>query len=262
MAGHTVCKKITIGACFNMDLKELHTTKVARHPWETTRLKAIGWILEPYLVSGIKILDVGCGDAFVSRELFKHLEEKEITAVDVNFTDGTIQELESISDGIRFIKTLPEQREFDLVLLLDVIEHLENDKGMLSNLTSGYLSQGGKVLITVPAFQMLFSCHDEFIGHHRRYTLAELHAVSIASGLTVISSGYLFMSLLIPKYILYKILKPNNGSDGVGRWGKGKAVTRFIENIINIENYLLILASRYKLTLPGLTGWVLCEKQV
>jgi hypothetical protein len=82
-----------------------------------------------------------------------------------------------------------------------------------------------------------------------------------ACGLTVLSSGYLFSSLLLPKFMLYKLLNLGKASEGAGNWNRGKIVTKFIENILNLDNGLIISASRLGIKIPGLTGWVLCEKR-
>jgi SAM-dependent methyltransferase len=244
-----------------MDIKELNHIHGKRHPWETSRLKALSKILRTNLVEGIRVLDVGCGDGFISKGLFNLLKDKMVTAVDINLSDELIKEIEKLSDGMNYVKVLPENGCFDLVLLLDVIEHVEDDRSFLAHLVDRYLSKSGKVMITVPAFQSLFSCHDTFLGHHKRYMIKGLESVVNISGLKVISSGYLFLSLLLPKFVFYKILNSKDGSDGVGQWNMGRVVTAFIEKVLNIDNNLLIIASHLGIKIPGLTAWVLCEKQ-
>ena len=59
-----------------MDLKEFDNTHTRRHPWETARLKALATILRPHLFNAIKVLDVGCGDGFISTGLFSYLTAK------------------------------------------------------------------------------------------------------------------------------------------------------------------------------------------
>jgi len=244
-----------------MDLKEFNHTQSNRHPWETARLRALDKILRPHLFNGIKILDVGCGDGFISRGLFENLQSKEITAVDINLSDNQLLEFNKLSSGFRYTRELPPSETFDLVLLLDVLEHVQDDLSFLSEIVNCYTSLGKKVLITVPAFQSIYGHHDVFLGHYRRYRLQELESLGISGGLKIISSGYLFATLLIPKYILFKFLDIGNSADGVGKWQGGKIITYMIEKILNADNSLLISLSRVGIKLPGLTGWVLCEKQ-
>ena len=62
---------------------------------------------------------------------------------------------------------------FDLAVSLDVIEHLEDDLGALRELRR-VVAPGGALLVTVPAYQWLWSGHDEINHHHRRYTRRSL----------------------------------------------------------------------------------------
>jgi len=253
---------VIIGAISGiMDLKEFNHNQPNRHPWETARLKALCKILRPHLFNGIRILDVGCGDGFISRGLFGHLQSKEITAVDINLSDSQLLEFNNFSSGFRYTKELPADGTFDIVLLLDVLEHVQDDISFLSEIVNRYISLGAKVLITVPAFQSLYGHHDVFLGHYRRYRLQELESLGMAGGLKVLSSGYLFATLLIPKYILFKLLDTGRSADGVGKWHGGRIMTCMFEKILNVDNNILISLSRLGIKLPGLTGWVLCEKQ-
>lgn len=244
-----------------MDLKEIHNIHPTRHPWETARLKALKNILGPELTEGMSVLDVGCGDGFISRGLFDPLRSKEITCVDINLSDEWILELTNLSQGVRYQKEMPQEGQYDLIMLLDVIEHIEFDKDFLADIVDRYIARQGKVMITVPAFQSIYGRHDAFLGHYRRYNLRELTDLTTACGLTALSSGYLFSSLLLPKLVLYKLLTIGKDSEGAGNWNRGKVVTNVIENILNIDNSLLISASRLGIKIPGLTGWVLCEKR-
>ena len=243
-----------------MDLKETNNINAIRHPWETARLKALHQILDPQLFEGIRILDVGCGDGVISKGLSCHLYNKKITAVDIHLSDELILELNKQTCGTKYQKEMPGDEAFDLVLLLDVIEHIELDLGFLANIVGRNIITKGKILITAPAFQSIYGRHDVFLEHYRRYNLKELTELTTASGLNVISSGYLFSSLLIPKFVLYKLIDIGKASNGVGSWCRGKGITNIIETFLNIDNMILISASRLGIKIPGLTGWVLCEK--
>ncbi|MBK9553513.1 MAG: methyltransferase domain-containing protein [Saprospiraceae bacterium] len=161
-----------------MDLKELNCIFLNKHPWETARLTAIKRILNPYLFKTNNILDIGCGDGFVSRMLFGNVLNTEVTAVDVNITDLQIKQLSAVSNNIYYTKKIPDSVKFNILLLLDVIEHVEHEVDMITNIVKNNLSHGGKVLITVPAYQSLYSNHDKYLGHFRRYSLVSLEFVA------------------------------------------------------------------------------------
>lgn len=244
-----------------MDLSEFDNTITNRHPWETARLKALYKILSPYLFNGIKVLDVGCGDGFISRGLFSNLRLKEITAVDIHLADNHLLELNSSLNQMKFTRELPDSGTFDLVLLLDVLEHVQDDKSFFSDIVCRFMSKGDKVLMTVPAFQSIYGYHDVNLGHYRRYRLKELESLAMSEGIEILSSGYLFATLLLPKYVLCKLFNIGRVSDGVGQWTAGRYLTSMIESLLNLDNSLLVFLSRFGIKLPGLTGWVLCEKQ-
>ena len=81
--------------------------------------------------------------------------------------------------------------------LFDVVEHIENDSAFLSAL---HVLQpgGGRMYITVPAFQALWSQEDQIAGHWRRYTLRSISKLLNQSGYTVEFASYLFEFLILP----------------------------------------------------------------
>jgi len=86
--------------------------------------------------------------------------------------------------------------EFDLICLFDVLEHIEADVETLVALKS-LLAAGGRVLITVPAYQWLWSEHDEFLHHKRRYSAADLRRKISSADLRLVRMSY-FNTLLFP----------------------------------------------------------------
>jgi hypothetical protein len=77
-----------------------------------------------------------------------------------------------------------------------VLEHVADDQRLLSFLGERYLKPTGKVIMTIPAFPILFSSHDQFLGHFRRYTIRGVKRLVEGSGLSIISCGYFFFTLL------------------------------------------------------------------
>jgi hypothetical protein len=84
----------------------------------------------------------------------------------------------------------------DLLLMMDVIEHVDDDVAFIRAYTDR-MPQSAMLLVTVPAFQFLWSGHDVFLEHKRRYTLASLHRTIDKAGLDVVRSRY-FFSILLP----------------------------------------------------------------
>ncbi len=94
---------------------------------------------------------------------------------------------------------------FDLVVSLDVIEHLEDDLAALREFRRT-VAPGGALLVTVPAYQWLWSGHDEINHHHRRYTRRSLQRVAEQAGWKQVRTTY-FNSLLLPVAILLRVLE-------------------------------------------------------
>ncbi|HEY6011287.1 MAG TPA: methyltransferase, partial [Nitrospirota bacterium] len=69
-----------------MDLRE-HKHYIMRHPWEVARVKALKVLLKSMLDKGPAVLDFGCGDGYVSSELFTDTAVNTITALDINLSN-------------------------------------------------------------------------------------------------------------------------------------------------------------------------------
>ena len=83
------------------------------------------------------------------------------------------------------------QTECDLVLMMDVLEHVDDDRALLRHYADKVPS-GAHFLVTVPAFSFLWSGHDVFLEHKRRYRLPEIEAAMRDSGLDVAFGAYYF----------------------------------------------------------------------
>jgi SAM-dependent methyltransferase len=97
----------------------------------------------------------------------------------------------------------------DVVLLLDVLEHLDDDAAALRE-ARALLRPGGALVITVPAYQWLWSDHDVLLQHRRRYTLRRLRARVTAAGLSISHASY-FNTLLLPAIAAVRAWKRSRG---------------------------------------------------
>jgi SAM-dependent methyltransferase len=92
---------------------------------------------------------------------------------------------------------------------LNVLEHIEDDSRALRQIAQK-LAPGGRLLVYVPAFDLLFSSMDRKVGHHRRYRRAQLVALVQQTGLEVIAARYVdFFGFLAT--LVYKMLGSGKG---------------------------------------------------
>ena len=145
-----------------------------------------------------RILDVGCGDGVLLDRLgaWGHAEGIEPDAT----TLGPDAAHRRIHLG-PFDASFRPDEPFDLVLFLDVLEHLDDPVASLTRARE-LLRRGGRVFVSVPAFPLLWTRHDALNHHRRRYTKATLAAHAAAAGLHVEWARYGFVSVGLAKLLV------------------------------------------------------------
>lgn len=181
-----------------MDLKEIENVNPWRHWYYISKANAITDILTPRVTKVTKVVDVGAGSAFFSEFLSRVFVNSNFYCIDSNYVD----EIKTLTPRI-FLLRQDLGTGADLLLFMDVLEHVEDDLGLLNQYVST-ASVGAKVLITVPAHMALWSSHDEFLGHFRRYRRSEVNDLVRQVGLEIEETRYLFSSLSPIVYILRK----------------------------------------------------------
>lgn len=246
-----------------MDLIERPQTPRARHPWETARAEAIRSLVTRLDLKQPGVLDVGCGDGFVSGYLRQHFSLREAVAQDIHLTPALVKEL--AQPGVEFVQELDQiaGRRFELVVLLDVLEHVKEPAALLSRLRQDHLAAGGWMLMTVPAFQVLFSQHDRHLKHERRYSRPELAELAQGAGLSVHDSGYLFATLLLPRTVIklreWMLPTAVDPAPFIGGWNGPAWLRGPMHKVLSIDNRICLEAQRKGLLVPGLSTWVLCN---
>ena len=131
------------------------------------------------LDKNVPVIDLGCGTGaqimYLAREGFDAMgvdESEEM--LDMARSQAEYLKVPTIKLAPRAGKpVLGREKTLPQIICLDVIEHIENDNGALKHIYK-LLSPGGKIVLTVPAHQYLYSKRDKDIGHYRRYSKADL----------------------------------------------------------------------------------------
>ncbi len=235
-----------------MDLSE-KTENTNRHPWELSRTDCLIKTLKQLKLHG-RVLDVGCGDAYFDNMLLDIFPDiTELYGVD------TFLEEEKHSGKGHWIKNLCEieNKDFDFILLMDVIEHTPDDDAFLKSLMP-YLSKNSDslIFITVPAFQWLFSNHDVTLKHYRRYDYKMLSEVVMRNGLTI-NKWHYFYACLVPARLL--TLKSTKAA---GNWQRGEhdPITAFIRAVLNLDFEFCKLLSKIGIHIGGLSLFMTAKR--
>jgi hypothetical protein len=245
-----------------VDLAEISTTPVEhRHPWEVARVRFFSAILGDagLLRRDLTVLDVGAGDAWVASQLAGRVGP--ITCWDPGYREAPHACPSGL--GLRFVTAPPEGERWDLALLLDVIEHVEDDVGFLRAVVQDRLAPEGSLLVSVPAWPWLFSEHDRFLHHHRRYTPSSARAALAAGGLEIVRAGGLFHAMLLPRalQLACESLGLRRASLGhVGQWRHGALVSAAALGALRVEGAVSRFAAEASLDIPGLSWWALCRR--
>ncbi len=125
----------------------------------------------------------------------------------------------------------------DVVLLLDVIEHLDDDAAALETARRA-LVEGGMLVVTVPAYPWLWSAHDVALGHRRRYTARGLRRAVERSGFRILRVSY-FNTLLFPVVVAARAWKRLTGDTTHDLHRPPPPVNRCLERLFALERHLV-----------------------
>lgn len=172
--------------------------------WYLGRLRIVDRVIRKRLPGTQRILDVGCGTGLVVEHF-----AKTYTTMGVDRSDEALRLAKSRAKGrlvMGYAQHLPFQKStLDAVLLMDVLEHMQDDLSALKEV-GALLQSGGAAVITVPAHRLLWGRIDEMGRHYRRYSKQELLTLIERSGLKPEWVTY-YNTFLFPVGILHKILE-------------------------------------------------------
>jgi SAM-dependent methyltransferase len=211
----------------------------SQHWWYRARREILSDLIarEIKLSQDARILEIGCGTGhnIPMLERFGRVDAIEIDAaaraiasrrLGHAVSDAPLPDLPGVAD-----------RQYDLVAILDVLEHVEGDREALRSIARK-LKPGGRILITVPAFPWMWSAHDVVNHHHRRYTKKALKAVIGEAGLKLDLMSY-FNSLLFPLAAAARLAGRITGKEDSDDALPPKPINALFETLFGLERHAI-----------------------
>jgi SAM-dependent methyltransferase len=216
----------------------VHIEEDRRHWYFRGRLAVLLGVLERVLPPPpCRLLELGCGTGNVLQALRRfgeavgverdpHLRSVGLAA-GLDIREGALPDDVPVADAWA-----------DAVLLLDVIEHLDDDyAGVCAARRT--LRPGGVMVITVPAYPWLWSGHDVALGHRRRYTAGTLRSVAAAAGLSLVHVGY-FNTALFPVIVGVRLAKRLVGVSAHDLHRPVESVNRALARLFALERHVVL----------------------
>lgn len=177
------------------------------HFWFRARSRIIVWALHKYIPNLSSFFDIGCGTGYVLEQIANafptaRLGGSEIFASGLRFAASRLPLAELVQMDASQLRLI---EEFDAIGVFDVLEHIQDDVGVLAKVHLA-LKKDGIVLLTVPQHKWLWSPVDAYSGHVRRYSTNELQVKVEQAGFSILYTTS-FVSTLLPAMLVSRMLQ-------------------------------------------------------
>ncbi|GIU67359.1 class I SAM-dependent methyltransferase [Candidatus Phycosocius spiralis] len=209
------------------------------HWWYRARRSIVADVIQKNIVKGhpLSIGEIGCGTGS-NLPTLRHFGDLIAVEPDAQARAIAANRCDTKVLAGRLPDDLPlGPNSLDLAVMLDVLEHIEDDVAALKAVLQTLKPQG-KLLLTVPALPSLWSPHDEEHHHKRRYTASSLSLVLGQAGLRIEMKSY-FNTLLLPMIAGIRWLKNLTGSKSVDTGIPAPWLNGLLEAIFAFERYLI-----------------------
>lgn len=209
------------------------------HWWFVARRKIINTFIKKMGIrDNSRIFEIGCGNGANLEFLSNHGRITSIEKNEVALANAKNKNIGELYQG-ELPNGIPEEIDgnFDLIVMLDVLEHIDDDEACLRVLCD-YIGDNGKLFITVPAYQNLWSHHDEVHQHKRRYSIPELQKLLEGNGWKISHSSY-FNTLLFPLAFIHRKTNSVLSKNDYELTLPSKWLNWLLYNIFSLEQYLI-----------------------
>lgn len=249
------------------DLKESHLfqslRQQSRHWYYSTKIYCVRKLLQRYRCSTkglLSISDWGAGNGIIGISTFDIFEGSIEASLDLIDTGYTKDRIRDFHGNIRYRQKPELGKKYNVLMAIDVVEHINDDKGFV-NLLERHMENGSLLILAAPALDLLWSSHDIYLEHYRRYNLHSLKSICVSANLKLLDSGYLFSSTL-PIVLIVRLIKkwilPSEAI--VSDMSILPATLNYIlKSILRLETFLKL---HFKLfaKVPGSTVFVVAQK--
>lgn len=214
---------------------------VERHWWNLVRNGFIRRLVDKTCRADSAIMEIGCGRGIV----VQYLRDRgfDCEGVELAVVEPMRGVVGYVRSGVSAFD-LPEvdRARFDIVLLLDVLEHLPDPQDFIGRVLQAY-PNARRLIVTLPACPELWTNYDEHYGHYRRYVLDDLPALFRDPALRVKASGYFFHGVYLPARLLAGAGK-DRAVDIVPPKGLNRLIHRLVAFVLAID--ARVLPSRWR----------------
>ena len=209
--------------------------------WFRSRNKLIVWAIHNFFKHAERFFEIGCGTGYVLSGLQSEFPKLRLFGSDI-FCNGLSFARKRLSDVSLFqmdARHIPFDKEFDIIGVFDVLEHIDEDEVVLQQIFQA-VKPGGGVLLTVPQHRFLWSFVDEYSFHKRRYTSNELLTKLRAAGFEIIYTTS-FVSFLLPLMVLSRIRRQisSDNFNPLAELSINNFKNTLFENILTLERVLI-----------------------
>ena len=177
------------------------------------------------------LFDVGAGSGYFASIFVKNKKTGKAYCIDPFYPQDQLGN----KNGLNFVISPPSEKA-DVLLFIDVLEHVEDDLALLKSYISSS-SADALFVISVPAFKSLWSNHDVFLEHFRRYRKKDLRNLIKQAGLVEVESSYIFGSIFPLVWLIRKLKR-------------SKTIQSDLKQSSNFVNFLILNYLKIEKVLP------------
>ena len=214
-----------------MDLKEIGKVNPEKFWYYIHKGQFIYEKTLKYLNNSDTLFDVGAGSGYFASIFVKNGKSRNAYCIDPFYSQDQLGK----KNDLTFVATPPNQKA-DLLLFIDVLEHVEDDSALLNSYVSNS-SNDAIFVISVPAFKSLWSNHDVFLEHFRRYRKKDLRNLIQKAGLKELEASYIFGSIFPLVWLIRKIKR-------------SKSIQSDLKQSSNMVNFLILKFLKIEKILP------------